>query len=276
MSHATTAISSPTDQSTRDERWAPAIALAWREITRFSRQRSRIIGALGTPVVFWLLIGSGLGRSFQPAGATTDVGYLEYFFPGTILLVVMFTAIFCMISVIEDRREGFMQAVLASPSERFAIVFGKVCGSTVLATVQGLLFLLLAPLSGVPLTPLGFVALAGLLVLIAVGLSAMGLLMAWPLDSTQGFHAVMNLLLMPMWFLSGALFPASGAASWIAWLVYLNPLTYGLAAVRRTMYGQQAEEIAGAMPSLGFSMGVSAAFAVVMLFLAVRVVGRRA
>lgn len=168
-----------------------------------------------------------------------------------------------------------MQAVLASPAQRLAIVFGKVAGSTVLATAQGLLFLLLAPLSGVPLTLLSFFGVAGMLLLVALGLSGFGLLMAWPLDSTQGFHAVMNLLLMPMWFLSGALFPASGAASWIAWLVHLNPLTYGLAAIRHVMYGDAAARIAGDLPSPVLSVCVSVGFAVLTLALSVRVVSRR-
>jgi ABC-2 type transport system permease protein len=246
--------------------------LARREIVRFLRQRSRIVGALGTPLVFWVLIGSGLGRSFRLQGAEQAGNYLEYFFPGTVALVVMFTAIFCMISVIEDRREGFLQGVMASPARRSAIVFGKVLGCSVLAVVQGVLFLLLAPLIGVPLTLTGLASAIGMLTLMAFGLSGLGLLMAWPLESSQGFHAVMNLVLMPMWFLSGSLFPVSGSASWVAWVVRFNPLTYGVAGIRRSLFGGAA---AADLPSMGMALGVSFAFVVIMLVLATRVVCRR-
>ena len=135
----------------------PAASLWRREVVRFVRQRSRVIGALGTPVVFWLLIGSGLRDSFRLTAAgdakPPEMDYLEYFFPGTLVLIVLFTAIFSTISMIEDRQEGFLQAVIAAPVRRSAIVLGKVMGSTTLAVVQALIFLMLAPLSGVPDQP---------------------------------------------------------------------------------------------------------------------------
>src|SRR5207244_4998746 len=118
--------------------------------------RHRVVGALATPIVFWLLIGAGMGRSFQGADGRTG-SYLQYFYPGTVLMILLFTAIFSTISIIEDRREGFLQSVLVAPVSRMAIVLGKVLGGTVLAFGQGLLFLLLAPLVGVPLSVGGFV-----------------------------------------------------------------------------------------------------------------------
>src|SRR6188472_251910 len=159
----------------------PAFSLCHRELTRFLRQRHRIIGALATPIVFWLLIGGGMGRSFRGPGVSDAGGnYLQFFFPGTILMILLFTAIFSTISIIEDRREGFLQSVLVAPVPRMAIVLGKVLGGTVLAIV-------------------------------AFSLTALGFCIAWRMNSTQGFHAIMNLFLMPLWFLSGALFPAEGA-----------------------------------------------------------------
>src|ERR1039457_3571027 len=124
-----------------------------REIVRFSRQRSRVIGALAPPVLFWFLIGSGLGDSFKTTRAlvTTDVNYLQYFFPGTITLIVLFTAIFSTISVIEDRHEGFLQSVLGAPLSRLTLVLGKILGGTTLAFGQAVLFLLLAPTAGIHL-----------------------------------------------------------------------------------------------------------------------------
>src|SRR5689334_1212382 len=126
----------------------PALSLCRRELVRFLRQRNRIIGALATPIVFWLLIGAGMGRSFRAAGTPGDYGYLQFFFPGTILMILLFTAIFSTISIIEDRREGFLQSVLVAPVSRMSIVLGKVLGGTVLAFGQGLIFLLLGPLIG--------------------------------------------------------------------------------------------------------------------------------
>src|SRR3954452_3440995 len=141
----------------------PAVSLAKRELVRFLRQRNRVIGALATPVVFWLLIGAGMGRSFRAEGAPQDYGYLQFFFPGTVLMILLFTAIFSTISIIEDRREGFLQSVLVAPVPRMAIVLGKVLGGTVLAFGQALLFLLLAPTVGIHPSPVGFAVALGLM-----------------------------------------------------------------------------------------------------------------
>src|SRR5687767_9073453 len=134
----------------------PALSLCHRELVRFLRQRHRIIGALATPIVFWLLIGGGMNRSFQsdlPGGEN----YLRYFFPGAVLMILLFTAIFSTISVIEDRREGFLQGVLVAPVSRMSIVLGKVLGGTILAFGQGLVMLVLGLFVGVKMTGGSFV-----------------------------------------------------------------------------------------------------------------------
>src|SRR5688500_1016887 len=217
----------------------PAISLCHRELIRFLRQRSRIIGALVTPLVFWLLIGGGMGRSFRAEGLPGGTNFIQYFFPGTVLMILLFTAIFSTISIIEDRKEGFLQGVLVAPVPRLAIVLGKVLGGTVLAFGQGLLFLLLAPTVGIRLTAGSVVVTMLVMLLVAFALTALGFCIAWRMSSTQGFHAIMNLFLMPMWFLSGALFPASGAWGPLKWVMLANPLTYGLAGLRRAMYWGQ-------------------------------------
>jgi ABC-2 type transport system permease protein len=231
-----------------------------REIVRFYRQPSRIVGALGSPLLFWVLLGSGLGRSFKAEGALQG-GYLEYFYPGTLALIVLFTAIFSTISIIEDRQEGFLQGVLVAPVPRAAIVLGKILGSATLALMQAALFLLLAPLTygGLGVATIG--RLLAITSVIAFGLSGLGFLIAWRLNSTQGFHAIMNLFLVPMWMLSGALFPASGATVWIQWLMWINPLTYGLSAIRSTIYGHPAV----GEPSVGLSLIVMSVFGGAML-----------
>src|SRR5438034_1480428 len=144
----------------------PALSLCHRELVRFLRQRHRIVGALATPLVFWLLIGAGMNRSFK-ADVPGGDNYLRYFFPGTILMILLFTAIFSTISVIEDRREGFLQGVLVAPVSRMSIVLGKVLGGTILATGQGIIFLLLAPLTRIPLTVTTFFLCVGAMLIIS-------------------------------------------------------------------------------------------------------------
>ncbi len=246
--------------------WRPAFSLAHREMVRFFRQRSRVLSAMLTPVLFWAVIGSGLGKSFHAPGSPEDVGPLEFLFPGTLLMIVLFAAIFATISIIEDRREGFLQSVLVAPVPRSAIVLGKMLGSTALAMVQVLPVLLFAPLAGLRMTVPAVGVAAGMLLLVAFGLSGLGFLIAWRLDSVQGFHAIMMLMLMPMWMLSGAMFPQSSAPEWLRLIMACNPMTYALAATRRGMYlGSGRPEIIGAgVPALGLSLGISIAFAAAM------------
>jgi ABC-2 type transport system permease protein len=141
-----------------------------------------------------------------------------------------------------------------------------------LAVAQAVVFLMIAPLAGIQLTWGAAAASIGVMVLVGLMLSALGFLVAWPLDSTQGFHAVMNLFLMPLWLLSGALFPADGAAGWMRWLMTVNPLSYGVAALRHTLYLGQND--VRDVPTFGLSLGITALFTVVMVFLAARAVGR--
>lgn len=216
--------------------WLPALSLCQRELVRFLRQRSRVLGSLAAPVLLWFLVGAGAGTSFRPPGAPPDMGYLEYFFPGTLVLILLFTAIFSTISIIEDRNMGFLQAVLAAPVPRTTIVAGKVAGGALLALLHALPVLLLARAAGVPLTWRGVALVVPIMGLLGIGLTAMGFYIAWGMESVQGFHAIMNLALMPMWFLSGALFPPSGSAGWVRVLIYANPLTYGVGAMRQALY----------------------------------------
>ncbi len=242
----------------------PTASLWQREMVRFYRQKSRVAGILFSPVVFWFLIGSGLGRSFRSATASPRNGYLEYFFPGTLALILLFTSVFCMMSVIEDRREGFLLSVLVAPIPRSALVLGKVLGGATLGLLQALIFLVAAPAVGIALVPAQLALVVAILFLTALGLTGLGFLIAWGLDSTQGFHALINLLLVPLWMLSGALFPPSGASGWIRWVMKLNPLTYGLAAMRHGLYLKDPARGAD-LPSLAVSLVVTAAFSAVTL-----------
>lgn len=213
------------------------IGVLWqRELKRFFRQASRVVGALGQPVLFWLVIGGGLAGSFRMPGQP-ETGYLEYFFGGVVVMVVLFTSIFSTMSVIDDRHAGFLQAVLVAPASRVSLVLGKVLGGCTVALVQAGLFLLFAPFAGFAFATIDWPLLAAGLLLLSLGLTSLGFFLAWFLDSTQGYHAVMSLLLIPMWVLSGAMFPVAGAHGWLAALMRANPLTYGVDAVRAALAG---------------------------------------
>ncbi len=249
----------------------PALSLCQRELVRFLRQRHRIVGALGTPIVFWLLLGLGMGHSFSGTGAPGGENYLQFFFPGTLLMILLFTAIFSTISIIEDRREGFLQSVLVAPVSRTSIVLGKVLGGTALAFGQGIIFLALAPLVGLHLTVGGFVEASTVMLIIAFALTGLGFCIAWRMSSTQGFHAIMNLFLMPLWFLSGALFTPQTAWTGLRWVMRVNPLSYGLAGLQRSVFRGDA---AAALPGWPVILIVSLAFAGFMLALCARIASK--
>lgn len=238
-------------------------ALCRRELVRFYRDRARLIGAFTPPVVFWFLIGSGMGSSLRLPGAPADMTYLQYFFSGTLVLIVLFTSIFATISVIEDRREGFMQSVLVAPIPRLALVGGKILGASIVGFLQGLTFLCLAPAAGISAGPAGYALAALALLLASVGLTGLGFCLAWSLDSTQGFHAVMNLFLIPMWLLSGSLFPASTAPGWLRAVITINPVTYAVAALQHALAPAGAAPVG--LPPIGLCLAVLAAFGLATL-----------
>jgi ABC-2 type transport system permease protein len=255
---------------------APVLALWGREIRRFLADRARVTSSLGQPILFWLLFAGALREARLVAGGSdwSRVGYGEYFFVGTLAMIALFTAVFATITVIEDRRDGFLQGVLVSPAPRVAIALGKVLGGTTLALGHCAVFLLLAPLAGIPLSAGGLLAAAGVLLLIAFALTSIGYALAWVMDSTAGYHGIMMLFLMPMWLLSGAMFPVQSAHPILAAIMHGNPLTYGVAALRLAFYGADAAVVAQ-LPPPALSLGVTIAFALLAFTLAVGVTLRR-
>jgi len=248
----------------------PAFTLWWREIVRFYRQRTRVIGVIASPLVFWLVIGSGFGTSFRSGDSAGQQHYLDYFYPGALIMIVLFTSIFTMMSVIEDRKEGFLLSVLVAPVSRSAIVLGKVLGGTTLATIQGLIFLALGPFLGIHLSLAQLLLVVLTVFLVSFALTALGFAIAWPMDSTQAFHAIINLFLIPLWLLSGALFPLAGASGWIRVLMRVNPLTYGVDALRSLLYPATPESF-----SLFSSLATLILFSGFMFGLAFVMVNRR-
>jgi ABC-2 type transport system permease protein len=234
-------------------------ALARREVIRFWRERTRVFGALLQPVLFWAFFGAGLRASFHLPGGGPDYG--AYLIPGTVVLILLFTAIFSTISVIEDRREGFLQGVLVAPVPRAAVVLGKVVGGTILAVAQAGLVLAAAPLTGLSVAPAAFLLAAALLVTLGLALTSLSFCIAWRMRSTQGFHAIMTVFLMPLWLLSGAFFPAAGAPAWLRLLMAADPLTYGVAILRRILGDAAGASADAALPGAALSLLVTLAFA---------------
>ena len=267
--HATT-LTRPMERPGSAGLLLPAFTLWWREIVRFYRQPTRVVGVLASPLVFWLVIGSGFGTSFRSGGGPGQQHYLDYFYPGALIMIVLFTSIFTMMSVIEDRKEGFLLSVLVAPVPRTAIVLGKVLGGTTLSAVQGMIFLIFAPFAGVHLHPLQVLLVTLVVFLVSFSLTALGFAIAWPMDSSQAFHGIVNLFLIPLWLLSGALFPLSGASKSLQIIMRLNPLTYGVEALRGLLY--PSAETTFPLPS---AMATLLLFSLVMLALAVLMANRR-
>jgi ABC-2 type transport system permease protein len=242
------------------------LALWHREIVRFLRDRPRLTGSLLQPIIFWLLFSGALHGSFRPGG----MDYGKYFFVGTLAMITLFTAIFATITVIEDRKDGFLQGVLVSPVPRAAIALGKILGGASLGLGLAVVFLALAPLAGVDI---GLAQLAeglAVLALLAVAVTGLGFTLAWLMDSTAGYHGIMMLFLMPMLLLSGAFFPMESAHPLMSWVRFVNPMTYGVGALRHALQGP----IEG-LPSYGTCLLGTAIFAVVTFALGTLVVSRR-
>ena len=259
--------------------WLVVSTLSWREFVRFFRQPNRVVGAIGTPLLFWLLFGAGLHQSFQVAA--DGPSFQEYFFPGTLVLILMFTAIFSSVSIIEDRREGFLQSVLVAPIPPWSIVLGKILGATLIAWVQVALCLVLVLTLDVQVSWGNVVGMLGVLLLGALMMTSMGFVMAWNMESIQGFHAVMNLVLMPMWLLSGAFFPVPMLADDVVasqqvlhWVMRFNPLTYVVAPLHELLGGSVASGKIW-FPSLGVSLVVTLLFLLAAFTLACKVSRRR-
>ncbi|MDX2115924.1 MAG: ABC transporter permease [Planctomycetota bacterium] len=217
---------------------AAALALTARELRRFVRQPSRVASSIGTPVLLWLFASAGLGGAMVVGDAGADgeaAGYAAFLLPGMATMVVLFSTIFAAISLIQDRQAGFLQSVLVSPAPAWAIVFSKVTGGAVIAAAQAAILLLGAPLAGLSPGPLGYAGAFAVAACTAIALTSLGLAAAWRVNSTAGFHGIMNMLLMPTWLLSGAIFPVDQAAGWLGFVARLNPLHWCVNAMARTL-----------------------------------------
>lgn len=207
-------------------------ALWQRDMLRLRKEKSRWLGVVLQPMLFWVIIGSGMTAGFSLPGGGD---YLSYFYPGILVMIVLFTTIFASISVIEDRQSGFLQSVLVSPGSRCAMLAGKISAVTTLALLQSILFLVLAPAAGFPFGQIAWGWTFVVIVLSCAGLTALNLAVAWLFTSVQGYHAIMSVVMLPLWVLSGAMFPPPDG--WLGALMEVNPLTYMVAGVRGALEG---------------------------------------
>lgn len=224
-------------------------SLTRRELVRVGRQPARLVAGVGTVALIWLVFASGL------AGSMGDGSFGAFLAPGMASMVVLFSSIFGAISLIEDREQGFLRAVLVSPVPRWAIMASKVIGGGLVALAQGAMILLAAPLSGMSPTAQGWGLALVALACMSIGVTGVALALAWRCQSVAGFHGVMNLVLMPMWLLGGTIFPLESASPWLAWLMRVNPLTWTGEALRWSMTGASTLGAWAWVGAAGFAAG---------------------
>lgn len=205
-----------------------------RELIRFGQDRTRMISALVQPILFLFVLGNGL--SSLTSNSTGGVDLKTFMFPGVLATSTLFTAMFSAVSIVWDREFGFLREMLVAPVSRTAIILGKTLGGAVVATLQGCLVLLLAPLVGVTFSFPLIISLIAQMMLLSVLLTALGLVLAARIQQMQAIMGIMQMLLLPMSFLSGALYPINNLPGWLAFLVRINPITYAVHVVRGTVF----------------------------------------
>jgi ABC-2 type transport system permease protein len=216
--------------------WEAVLALTWRDLLRFSRDRSQILGALVRPVLWLLFMGKGL-RAAVPM--VQGVDYQHFVFAGAIAMSVLFSGMFQGITVIWDREFGFLKEVLVSPISLATIVLGKTLSGATVTLVQGMLTVLFAPLVSVHFTVVQFLQLTGIIALLSLAITSLGLVLAARMQTFEGFGVISNFVIMPLYFLSGSVFPVTNLPPWMAALVHANPVTYAVDLMRHAI-GQPA------------------------------------
>ena len=212
-----------------------ATSIVWRrELIRFRRDRLRAVTSLIQPVLFLFILGTGLS-SLAKGGMPPGVNFKTFIYPGVVAMSVLFTAIFSAASIVWDREFGFLREMLVAPVSRSAIVIGKCLGGATIATFQGILMLILAGLADVPYNPVLLLTLVGELLLLAFTLTAFGVMMAARITQFQAFMALTQMLVMPLFFLSGALYPLTGLPGWLSVLTRIDPLTYVVGPMRHAV-----------------------------------------
>ena len=246
-----------------------AASIVWRrELIRFKSDRLRAITALVQPVLFLFVLGTGLS-GLASHGVPAGVDFKTFIYPGVLAMSVLFTAIFSAASIVWDREFGFLREMLVAPVHRWAIVVGKCLGGATVATFQGIIFLALAGVAHVPYNPVLLLTLTGELLLLSFTLTAFGVMMAARIKQIQAFMALTQMFVMPLFFLSGALFPLSGLPTWLTVLTRIDPLTYVVAPMRHAVFSHLTlspaamRELSPAITWGGWAVPVSLSVAIV-------------
>ena len=249
--------------------------IAYREFLRFIQDRPRMFSSFSMPLLFLVIFGAGFGKLIGQMMPGVD--YIQFMYPGILAMTVLMTSVMSGVSIVWDREFGFLKEVLVSPLNRSGVLVGKAVGAATIAIIQGAIMLVLAPFLDVPIDLGTVLALLPLLLILSLSLSGLGLLIGARMRSQQGFQILMQLLIFPMMFLSGIFFPVSGVATWLEVLSKINPVTYGIDAIRQVFLGT---EVAG-VTVFGHTMGifesalVVAAVGVVLLAAAIWVFNRQ-
>lgn len=252
-------------------------AIWFRETMRFSRERSRIFGMLAQPMLYLFIIGQGIGgaMSFRTSPAGIDINYVTFIYPGIIGMSVLFTSVFSAVSIIWDREFGFLKEVLVAPAPRWAVAAGKLSGIVTVVLIQVTILLLLAPLVGIEMTVLIWLGTYLICAMTAIMLGSLGIAIASKTESMEGFQMIMNFLIMPMFFLSGAMFPIHDMAPWLSYLMLANPLTYGVDALRFLLFNGLPEALFLVQFSLVYSLAVLGGLSVVFTAAGVWLFGKQ-
>ncbi len=222
----------------------PIITIWRREIIRYWRDKTRIVSSFFQPIMFLFIFGAGLASTLTQGNFGVD--FVKFMYPGIIAMSVMGTAFFSTVSTVWDREFGFLKEILVAPIPRTSISIGKALGATTIASLQGLILLIIAPFIGVQLHILIVLQLFGLMILLSFAISGIGLLIASLMKTTETFGLVMQVLIFPMFFLSGAFFPLTNVPEWMTIISRINPLTYGVDAMRRTILsGEISQQVLG-------------------------------
>jgi len=220
------------------EIWRGTWVVAYREILRFVNERSRIISSLAFPLLFLVIFGAGFGKVIGSLAPGVD--FIQFMYPGIVAMTVLTSSLFAGVSVVWDREYGFLREILVAPIGRTGIVLGKAIGATLTALLQVLIMLALAPVLGVNLTPQIVLGLVPVVVILSLGLSGLGILLASFMTSQQGFQLLIQLLIFPLIFLAGVFFPVNNVPAWLEVISKVNPLTYGVDAIRQIFLGSSA------------------------------------
>jgi ABC-2 type transport system permease protein len=242
----------------------PIYVICLREFIKFFREKSRLLGTLARPVLWLFVVGNGMNSLIRPQAGFS---YLQFIFPGMIGMTILFSSIFSSISIVWDREFGFMKEMLVAPISRLSIVIGKALSGTLISVAQAIIILVLTPLLGIHLTFMQFIEVAAVSVLVSFCITSMGILIAARLTSFDGFNIIMNFLVMPMFFLSGAMYPVSSMPPALRQLTHINPLTYGIDAFKHVLLNNGTPPLGPEFP-LALDLLVVTAVSAVMLTLA--------